>query len=307
MKLRGFARILFLAACAGFALGIGCWVCWGRDGGEVVAAARKVQAADLGASHPGQVPVLVELFTAEGCSSCPPADALLGRLDREQPLQGARIIVLSEHVDYWNKDGWMDRFSSADLTERQREYGYLFKLSEVYTPQMIVNGAAQMNGSDGKAIAAALEHAAVSHPIPLQITGVQVQGKQVTFTLRNGMPATPGNVDVYAALVDPEDSTEVRAGENRGRTLQHVGVVRVLNRVGSSSHTQSLGEKPFVFKGDVAGRPNVEGMRLVVFVQTKQIGPVLGADGCLITNTKESGGSPGSVWAACPTSSASGS
>jgi hypothetical protein len=236
--------------------------------------------------------VLVELFTSEGCSSCPPADALLGRLDREQPLSNAKIIVLSEHVDYWNNGGWQDRFSSAALTERQNEYGDFFKLSDVYTPQMVVNGAVQMNGTDGKKIAATLEDAAVSHPIPLQITSVQVRGKAVSFTLRNGMPATPGSVDVYAALVDPEDTTKVGAGENHGRTLQHVGVVRVLERVSGSTHTQDLGSKPLAFSGSVSGKPGFDGMRLVVFVQTIHIGPVLGADACLITSAAKMDGGP---------------
>ncbi len=299
MKSRGFARTLHFAACAGFALGIVCWLCPGGGGSDIRAAARDAQA-NVSTAQASKVPVLVELFTAEGCSSCPPADALLGRLDREQPLQGARIIVLSEHVDYWNKEGWLDRFSSAELTERQREYQYLFKLEDVYTPQMVVNGAVQMNGTDGKAIAAALEQAAASHPIPLQITSVQIGGKAVTFTLRNGMPAAPGEVNVYAALVDPEDTTEVRAGENHGRTLKHVGVVRTLERIGSSWHTEDLGKRPFVFNGNVSGRSGLDGMRLVVFVQTKHLGPVLGADVCLITGAAAKSDS-GSV-SPCPSS-----
>ena len=279
MELRRITRSYEIVACVAFAAGITSWLCVSRS--VVRAGARAVQA-DAGAAQTGKVPVLVELFTAEGCSSCPPADALLGRLDREQPLHGARIIVLGEHVDYWNSGGWQDRFSSAELTERQKEYQYVFKLNEVYTPQMVVNGTAQMNGADGKAIAAALEQAATSHPIPLQITGVQIDGKDVTFRLHDGMPATAQDVNVYAALVDPEDTTEVRAGENQGRTLQHVGVVRVLDRIGGSWHTQSLGAKPFAFKGNVPGRSGLDGMRLVVFVQAKNNGPVLGADECLI-------------------------
>jgi hypothetical protein len=287
MKRRGFVRSFVVVACATFAAGVGWWLCAGRGGSAVRAAQASVDAGQV-----GKVPVLVELFTSEGCSSCPPADALLGRLDREQPLSNAKIIVLSEHVDYWNNGGWQDRFSSAALTERQNEYGDFFKLSDVYTPQMVVNGAVQMNGTDGKKIAAALEDAAVSHPIPLQITSVQVRGKAVSFTLRNGMPATPGSVDVYAALVDPEDTTKVGAGENHGRTLQHVGVVRVLDRVSGSSRTQDLGSKPLAFSGSVSGKPGFEGMRLVVFVQTKRIGPVLGADACLITSGEKADGGP---------------
>jgi hypothetical protein len=299
MRLRGFAGNLRFAACAALALGVVCWMCAGRDGSVIRAAGSKAQI-DAGASRRGAVPVLVELFTAEGCSSCPPADALLGVLDRRQPVANARIIVLGEHVTYWNNGGWRDRFSLDELTARQEDYQYFFKLDDVYTPQAVVNGSAQLNGSDAKGIEVAIEKAAAYHPVPLQIASVQVRGKEVTFTLRNGMPTTPGNVNLYAALVDPEDTTEVRGGENKGRTLQHVGVVRVLNRVGSSLRTQSLGEKPFVFRGDVPGKTALDGMRLVVFVQTKQIGPVLGADACLISSAPAATGS-GTV-SACPNS-----
>ena len=286
MKVRRFTRI---AVPAGIVLGIFCWVRWDSSG--IRAAVRATQAS-TGTSRASAVPVLVELFTAEGCSSCPPADDLLGVLDRQQPIPNARIIVIGEHVTYWNNGGWRDQFSKEALTERQRDYQYAFKLNDVYTPQMVVNGTVQLNGSDAKGVQAALERAADSNAISLQITSVQVRGKEVTFTLRKGIPATPKDVNVYAALVDPEDTTKVGAGENQGRTLHHVGVVRILDQIGGTWQTQNLGDKPFTFKGDVSGRPNLDGMRLVVFVQTKHTGPVVGADACLITNpaAKPSGG-----------------
>ena len=95
-----------------------------------------------------RTPVLVELFTSEGCSSCPPADALLAKLSRDQPVASAQIIILGEHVDYWDQLGWHDRFSSAQYTERQRQYGTRFKVDDIYTPQMVVNGSEQFVGND---------------------------------------------------------------------------------------------------------------------------------------------------------------
>ena len=178
-------------------------------------------------AHPAAQPVIVELFTSEGCSSCPPADALLVRLDR-QPVSGADVIVLSEHVDYWDRLGWKDRFSSHDFTERQQAYGALFKLEDIYTPQAVVNGTAQFNGADGREISKAIERAAASHAVSLMLTGVQVAGDKVSFALGQVSPSGPGKVDVFAALVEPATTTEILAGENQGRTLRQAGVVLTL-------------------------------------------------------------------------------
>src|SRR5580704_11614543 len=90
-----------------------------------------------------RVPVVVELFTSEGCSSCPPAEQLLSRMDRTQPFAGVRVIALEEHVDYWNSLGWTDPFSSSQYRIRQNDYGRKFSAEGIYTPQMIVNGQAQ--------------------------------------------------------------------------------------------------------------------------------------------------------------------
>src|SRR5271163_113719 len=110
---------------------------------------------DVSASSPR--PVLVELFTSEGCSSCPPADRLLMELDRKQPALGANIVVRSEHVDYWNSLGWRDPYSSHQWSERQDDYGRSFGLDSVYTPQMVIDGAREVNGSDSRAVLAAVQ------------------------------------------------------------------------------------------------------------------------------------------------------
>jgi hypothetical protein len=221
-----------------------------------------------------RVPVLVELFTSEGCSSCPPADALLAELEREQPVAGAEILALGEHVDYWDGLGWRDRFSSRDATQRQNSYSSRFGLDSIYTPQMVVDGRAQFVGNDRGSARRAITAATASAKLPLLLNVGKIAGRELTATVSLGQRASGVEGDVMAALVDLVDTTEVRRGENGGRTLHHVSVVRTLTRVGRLSE---LNKSPLTFTVSAPKEAAAGAMRLVVFVQGAAQGPVLGA------------------------------
>ena len=218
-------------------------------------------------------PVLVELFTSEGCSDCPPADALLAKLDTEQSVTGAKAIVLSEHVTYWNHLGWRDPFSFDDIDERQKIYAQQFSLSDVATPQFVVDGAAQVSGADPDKLIHDISHAAAAPKIALTIGDVhRTPEGAVSFTVR---AAASPKANLVAALAENATHSEVAHGENAGRTLHHVAVVRVLKDFGSSS----ADGRPLQLSGaslrDV--KKDGEPLRLVVFLVSRKNGAVVAA------------------------------
>lgn len=219
-----------------------------------------------------RVPVLVELFTSEGCSSCPPADALLSRLSHEQPVDGAQIIVLGEHVDYWDGLGWRDRFSSQLLTARQNQYGQRFRLESVYTPQMVVDGSTQFVGNDQTQAWRAVAGAAQTEKLQLALSPPRIDGHRFSASVSSSGNAPQG--DLYAALVDPMDTTDVRRGENGGQRLRHVAVVRTLLRIGGVS---DLSHGPLSFTLVAPDPANVSTMQVVVFAQQQGQGRVFAA------------------------------
>lgn len=212
-----------------------------------------------------RVPVLVELFSSEGCSSCPPADALLMRFLRDQPVPGVRIIALSEHVDYWNDLGWRDPFSSASFTQRQAAYARRLRAESVYTPQLVVAGAAHLVGSDERAARAAI--AAAATETRGEVSARTVPGTagvlEVAARWPDGIEA-----EVLVALVQGHATSEVARGENAGRTLEHVAIARAVSAVGSGTGS---------FSGRVVLAAVAESDRAVVFVQERNGGRIHGA------------------------------
>jgi hypothetical protein len=213
-------------------------------------------------------PVLVELFTSEGCSSCPPADAFLMALDRTQSIPGARVIVLSEHVDYWDHDGWHDPWSSEEMTERQTAYASQFRQDSNYTPEAVIDGAQGITANNRPAVVAAIEEAAKHPSIAITIADVNWSDGKATATITASGTA---KADLYATLADDHDQSNVLRGENSGHQLEHVAVVRVMKKVGSIDHPFN---RPIAIS--FSGNKQQKRMRLVVFAQERSTGRILG-------------------------------
>lgn len=224
--------------------------------------------AVLRGAEPERVPVLAELFTSEGCSSCPPADALLLQLDQLQPVPGARVIVMSEHVDYWNQLGWKDPYSSAEFSRRQGEYARALG-SEVFTPQIVIDGREQFVGSNGHDIQASIARAAAKGKAPVRILEAKRDGAEALVKL-SIPPLGKGKAEVWVAMAETRASSSVSKGENRGRTLDHVAVVRTLTKIAAVSLSEGLERS---VRLPLSATPS----RVVVFL--KQLGgPVVGAE-----------------------------
>jgi len=199
-------------------------------------------------AHAQRAPILVELFTSEGCSSCPPADALLQKLDRE-------VIVLSEHVDYWDRLGWRDPNSSHEFTARQERYARVLGV-EVYTPQVVVDGREAMVGSDEAKVRAALGHAEKRAHVAVKIESARREGAEAVVTV-----AAPPKGDVWVGVAAEATQSAVSRGENSGHTLTHVAVLRTLTKLkkGETTVRTPAGAEPsrvVVFVTDSAGQVN---------------------------------------------------
>lgn len=244
---------------------------------SIFAAVLSVSGADAPRGN-APSPVLVELFTSEGCSSCPPADALLQQLDRTQPVSGAELIVLSEHVDYWNHIGWTDPFSSRFFSDRQSAYAGRFGLASVYTPQMVVDGAVEFVGSDSHLISQAIQKSLPVQKIAIRISGISLNASK-TLAAHVDTDALPESskvhkADVYIVVALNHAESQVLRGENGGHRLSHVGVVQSLTKIGSIEAGKTFSQDVHLKLGPEADPAN---LRFIAFIQQPGQRQVLGA------------------------------
>ncbi len=176
---------------------------------------------------------VLELFTSQGCSSCPAADKLLAATFKNAQISHQRVFVLSYHVDYWDRLGWKDAFSQPQFTQRQYAYGEYFKNSGVYTPQLVVNGTAEFVGSDARKLNAALEN--LEKPtanVGISIENASWQNNQVRFMYQ--LSGAFKNSQLQIAILSKTEETNIPRGENSGLKLIGTNVVRVFQTLKSS-------------------------------------------------------------------------
>ncbi len=232
--------------------------------------ANSVEVSPVSMHGEARVPVLVELFTSEGCSSCPPADRQLTFLQEQQPVLGAEVISLAFHVDYWDQLGWKDAFSSAEFSERQRSYAVAKRLNSSYTPQMIVDGNAEFVGSNARRANDAISKAAAEEKGRIDI---RKAGERLDIKV-DGLPKHSKAL-VYLAAAEDGLVTNVEAGENSGATLVHTSVVRRLQAVGTIGPNAELSKITIQIPADTSW--NMKKLKYVVFVQEEDSKRVIAA------------------------------
>ena len=222
-------------------------------------------------SEPGppRKAVVVELFTSEGCSSCPPADELLTHLRQDLAQQGIEVIPLGFHVDYWNSLGWKDRFSSAEFSQRQEQYTESLRVGGPYTPQMVVDGTTELVGNDRPGVHTAITEAA-ARPAAVDIRLSTPEPGRLDVKVSNNWAV---NGVVRMAITEDNLITKVGAGENNGHELHHDAVVRRLRRLADLQRGSFLGG----FALHIEKEWKLENLRVVVFVQEGDAGKIFGA------------------------------
>lgn len=214
-------------------------------------------------------PVVIELFTSEGCSSCPPADSLMLALERQQQLDGVPVIVIGEHVDYWDHGGWRDRFSSSAVSLRQNEYREKLHFDESYTPQAIIDGRYQVIASEEPSVRDAV-HQAAAQPADVNVTVQRGAGGAYAVAVDN---ASRRKLRILLAVVESGLSSKVTGGENKGREVQHPAVLRRLSSVATTADASFHRSTNAKLEGDW----NRKNVRVVVMAQDVATGAILGA------------------------------
>ncbi|HYM61728.1 MAG TPA: DUF1223 domain-containing protein [Thermoanaerobaculia bacterium] len=219
----------------------------------------------------GPAPVVVELFTSQGCSSCPPADALLTKLAADPAMRG-HVIPLAFHVDYWNHLGWRDPFSTAQWSDRQRHYYAALGSATVYTPQAIVNGRTEAVGSDETRIRRLIAEASESRAVArLSLSPLRLSGRTIAVDVSGEILETirARDLRLVAVVFESVADTRVAAGENSGRTLHNDRIVRMLNE---DEHIAAEGGTKIERTIELHTGPetNIQRAGVAVFLQDRQ-------------------------------------
>lgn len=237
--------------------------------------------APLFAASDRPVPVVVELFTSEGCSSCPAADRLLARLEQMQPVAGAEVIAVEEHVDYWNQLGWKDPFSAPEYRARQNDYAIAFHASDIFTPQMVVAGQAAFVGSDMnrayREISAAAQAATTLVSLETRANPKDEDLVDLSVQVSNPKSSKWRDSNVYLAVTERGLVTSVQGGENAGRTLRHSSVVRSFGVIGRVDPKGANGGQ-LVSTLRLPREWRRENLHAVVFVQERASYRITGAN-----------------------------
>jgi hypothetical protein len=227
---------------------------------------------------------VVELFTSEGCSSCPPADDVLGELVARQSIAGVNVIGLGEHVDYWDRLGWRDPFSAASFTARQSEYE-----TRIFTPQMVVDGIFQAIGSDRAAVRHAISEAAGLPKAKMSMLVLAQSPTELQVQVQVEVPSDVprhDTADVIVGLVENGLATKVHRGENSGRTLKHSAVARTLMAVGGLDRSDHKLEKTASLP--MAPAWNTSELQLIAFLQDRSSRHIIGAAATRVQTDSES-------------------
>jgi hypothetical protein len=242
------------------------------------ASGPRQSAATMSQSHQDAL-VVVELFTSEGCSSCPPADALLARLADQSPAAAAHVVALEEHVDYWDDQGWRDPFSSHDWTVRQYDYAGVLGNGNPYTPQMVVDGTAEFSGGrEQQAHKSIAEAAARAKTLVTLTRGTPGKAGTEAFSAQVGKLASAkgGTADVWLVITETGLHSSVTRGENAGHELRHAAIVRAMRKIGEAKPDRDM-----AFSGEASiplrAEWKRENLKAVLFVQEKKSMRILGA------------------------------